>query len=199
MGKTKERLIEISIKNKLSHMGSVLTALPIIEEIYAKKKPEEKFVLSSGHAHLAHAVVLESLGKGNAEDILAKSGIHCEREAGCDVSTGSLGQGISIAVGLALADRTKNVYCLISDGECMEGSVMESLRIAKEQKLENLKVYLNANGYGAYKEVNTDNLQKQIEAIGFPVDIRRTNSDLGVWATGLLSHYKPADEELYGA
>jgi transketolase len=194
---TRERLIKISIDHNLSHMGSCLTALPIIEEIYAIKKPEEKFVLSSGHAHLAHAVVLESLGKGNAEEMLEKGNIHCEREVGCDVSAGSLGQGLPIAVGLALADKNKTVFCLVSDGELAEGSCWEALRIAQEQNLTNLKVYVNANGYGAYRTIDLDRLEKQLEATGFPVDFRRTNSELGVWATGIHSHYKPADKELY--
>lgn len=194
----RERLLEISVKHHLSHLGSCLTALPIIEEIYAKKKPEDKFVLSSGHAHLAHLVVQESLGNGNAEELVEAHGIHCERKAGCDVSTGSLGQGLPLAVGIALADRAKDVWCLCSDGEVAEGSCWEALRVAKEQNLTNLKVYLNANGFGAYKEIDTDDLEKRIKAFGFPVEIRRTDPGLGNWAVGLAQHYKPADKELLG-
>jgi len=192
----RERVLEISQKHRLSHIGSCLTALPIIEEIYAKKKPEEKFVLSSGHAHVAHLVVMERLGLGNAEERLERAGIHCDTSVGCDVSTGSLGQGLPIAVGMALADRTKTVYCLVSDGECMEGSIFEALRIAKDQNLTNLKVYLNANGYGAYQAIDTNALVRRIEGFGFPVEVRRTDANLGTWAVGLAQHYKPADGEL---
>ncbi len=53
-----KRVLEISIKHNLSHLGSCFTALPIIFEIYNKKKPEDKFVLSSGHAGLALYVLL---------------------------------------------------------------------------------------------------------------------------------------------
>src|SRR3990167_8519153 len=91
----RERAIEISVKMKLSHVGSVLSALPIIEEIYAKKKPEDKVVLDAGHSHVAHLVVKESLGFLDAEKELSEFGIHCDRRAGCDASTGSLGQGIT--------------------------------------------------------------------------------------------------------
>src|SRR5438477_597536 len=100
-------------------------------------------------------------------------GIHCERAGGCDCSTGSLGQGLPIACGMAIADRAKNVYCLISDGECSEGSIAEALRIADENQLENLKVHLNYNGWGAYKEI------KWMHPLTvFPMEIHLTG-DLG--------------------
>ena len=188
------RILQISYENKLSHIGSCLTALPIIEEIYRIKKPEEKFVLSAGHAHLAHAVVMEKYGIGKAEDLIV-AGIHCDRENKCDVSTGSLGQGIAIACGLALADRSKNVYCLLSDGECMEGLVWESLRIASEQQLNNLIVYVNSNGLSAYGEIDQDLLERRLKEF-FPVRFIRTNSDLGD-IKGLASHYVVLNQEQY--
>ena len=193
----RERIIDISKRHKLSHIGSCLTALDIIEEIYGNKKPEDKVILDSGHAHLAHLVVR---GAGRSTEDIIKSieelGIHCDRRSECDVSTGSLGQGLPIAVGIALADRSKSVFVLTTDGAMAEGSNWEALRIAKEQKLDNLKVYVNCNGWGAYQAIDTDDLEKRIKAFGFPVDIRRTNSDIGTWAVGLQSHYKVADEEL---
>ena len=178
----KRQIIEISFKNRLSHIGSCLTAVDIIDEIYKKKKPDEKFVLSAGHAHLAHLVVMNSLSEisvieptdiEHMEHIIKDYGIHCERKAGCDVSTGSLGQGLPIAVGMALADRTKNVYCLISDGELSEGSIWEALRIIKEQNIHNLGIVINANGYGAYKEIPLWIYGNAIEELGFIVDISK--------------------------
>jgi transketolase len=192
----RERLIDISYRHHLSHIGSCLTALPIIENIYAIKRPEEKFILSSGHAHLAHLVVLEQNGKVKAEETLEKYGIHCDRRAGCDVSTGSLGQGLPIAVGMAIADRSKNVYCLISDGEAAEGSIWESLRVARQLQLDNLKVYCNANGWSAYDGVDVDDLEKRFKSFGFPIEVIRTNSDIGTWAIGLQSHYKVVDDKI---
>ena len=106
----KERLLFLSYKHKLSHLGSCLTALPIIESIYANKKSSDIFILGEGHAHLAHAVVMEACGGKDAEEELEKWGIHCDRRAGCDTSTGSLGQGIAIATGMAISERSKNVY-----------------------------------------------------------------------------------------
>src|SRR5258708_998336 len=100
----KRRILEISYEKKLSHLGSCLTAVDIIKEIYDVKKPEERFILSSGHAGLALYVVLESFGGRNAMDIFNHHGVHPDRclDCGLDCSTGSLGQGLGIAVGMAL-------------------------------------------------------------------------------------------------
>src|SRR3990167_1530072 len=120
----KRRIIEISYEKGLSHLGSCLTAVDIIKEIYDIKKPYEKFVLSSGHAGLALYVVGEKYFRDavdtcvshSAEYLFSKHGVHPNRDRHIDASSGSLGHGIGIAVGMALADRSKNVYCLISDG-----------------------------------------------------------------------------------
>ena len=205
----KKRILEISYKKGLSHIGSCLTAVDIINEIYSIKKPDEKFVLSAGHAHLAHVVVREKYIRIEnnkhpeqkkyedpdlAEHLIQVYGIHCDRKAGCDVSTGSLGHGLGIAVGMALADRSKNVYCLISDGECAEGSIWEALRIVTEQKLWNLQIYMNFNGYGAYKTIDHIFLNKDHPLIG----IRQTNMD--GWPSflqGQMAHYKVLNEKEY--
>ena len=185
----KRRIITISYRRKLSHLGSVLTAVDIIDDIYKTKKPDEKFILSSGHAGLALYVVLEKYGGRDAEEIYKHHGTHPDRCDGCgiDCSTGSLGHGIGIAVGMALADRDKNVYCLISDGECAEGSVWEALRIQREQQLNNLIVYLNYNGWSAYHESNPFSF---IRMIDFPAIIRSTNVDYLPFLAGLVGHYK---------
>ena len=110
-----KRILDISYQEKLSHLSSCLSALPIVEEIYEKKKEDEVFILSNGHAGLALYVVLESKYGIDPVMLLHKHGIHpgkdLENKLYC--STGSLGSGLPIAVGHALADRTKNVYCMI--------------------------------------------------------------------------------------
>ena len=182
----KEIILDISKRNGLTHIGSSLTVLPIIEEIYKEKKPDEKFVLSAGHAHLAHLVVMNP---ETAEDMILKHGIHCTTEAGCDVSTGSLGHGLGIAVGMALANRERNVYCLISDGECAEGSVWEALRVAYEQGTYNLKVYVNINGWASYQTVDGELLRKRLDTF-FPTQTRFTIQEEPF--TGLKGHYAKA-------
>lgn len=164
-----KRILEISFKHTLSHIGSCLSALDIIDCIYSLRKVDEPVILSNGHAGLALYVILEKYGfTKNAEDLFIKHGVHPNRdqENGIYVSTGSLGQGLPIAVGMALADKSKNVYCIISDGECTEGSIWEAIRVASEQRLNNLKIVVNANRYGAYDEIDIKNLPARFESFG---------------------------------
>ncbi|OGE30363.1 hypothetical protein A2631_01145 [Candidatus Daviesbacteria bacterium RIFCSPHIGHO2_01_FULL_44_29] len=165
------RILELSFKLKLSHLGSCLSAVDLINGVYAVKKRNEKFVLSNGHAGMALYAVLEKYGYIKDAKLINELMIHPDRnpKIGIHVSTGSLGHGLPIALGMALADRKKAVYCMISDGECTEGSIWEAFRIAHEQKLANLKVVLNANGWGAYSTINLTTLKKRIKAFGFAV------------------------------
>ena len=59
---------------------------------------------------------------------------------------------------------------MVSDGECAEGSIWEALRVAKEKKVHNLKIVINANGWGAYDKVNLANLIKRIKGFGYAVN-----------------------------
>ena len=197
----KRRIIDISYRHKLSHIGSCITAVDIIEEIYKTKKPNEKFVLSSGHAGLALYVVIEKYEGLDAEKIFNHHGVHPDRCAECHIycSGGSLGQGLPIAVGMALADKEKDVYCLISDGECAEGSIWEALRIATDLRLTNLRIHLNLNGYTAYDIVWEKKMKDRF--IGFVPNaysqVHKTNSDLFPFMQGLNSHYHVMSEEEY--
>ena len=151
------RIIEISKKLHLAHLGSCLTSVDIIDEIYDTKKEEEKFVLSSGHAGLALYVVLEKYYGLDAEELFLKHGTHPKRDLQDRISctTGSLGLGLSIALGMAIADQTKDVYCLISDGECFEGIIWESANVIQKYAVSNLKIYLNFNGWSAYDKIES--------------------------------------------
>lgn len=200
----KRRIIETSWKHKLAHLGSCLTAVDIIKEIYDhmhityKTEWDDRFILSAGHAGLALYVVLEKFGWGNAEEMLEIHGIHPNRDLahGIYVSTGSLGQGLPIALGMALADRRKNVYCLISDGECNEGSIAEALRIQREQALSNLKVYINANGWGAYRKIEMTNILNPLVYLG-PTIVYTNMNDYPTWLQGQEAHYVSMNEEQY--
>ena len=167
----RRRILEISFKRKYSHLGSVLTSIDLIYSIYKIKKPEEKFILSNGHAALALYVVLESIGQIKNPKLTEKLRVHPDRnlKLGIHVSSGSLGHGLPIAVGIALAERKDNVYCMISDGECAEGSIWEALRIASEQKVHNLHLILNANGWGAYSPIAISPLVRRFKAFGYTV------------------------------
>jgi len=187
-----KRLVHISYELKLSHLSAYFTAVDIIDKIYSVKKTEDKFVLSQGHAFAALAVVLEKYEGKDALELVRKYGTHPERckEDSIDCSTGSLGQGITVAVGMALADRTKNVYVLTSDGEMAEGSCWEALRIAGEQKLENLRITVNCNGWSAYNKVDTDLLDLRMQYFYPSLCIKTNMFKFPEWLNGVDGHYQ---------
>lgn len=189
MNSLHHRILEISNKLGLAHRGSCLTAVDIIDEIYSIKKPGEPFVLSSGHAGLALYVIIEKYYNIDAEEIYYYHGTHPDRCELCklDCSTGSLGMGLPIALGMALADKARNVYCLISDGEAFEGVCWEVANVICNQKVTNLKVYLNYNGWSAYDEISPSLINK-MRFIMPDINIRVTRvEDYGL--SGLSAHY----------
>jgi len=157
-----KRILEISKKHDLTHLGSCLTAVNIIDHIYKQRKPDEPFILSCGHAGLALYVVLEKYLGQDAEALCLKHGTHPSRNIGEGIycSTGSLGWGITIALGMALSDRSKNVHCLTSDGEAHEGTFWEVANVMHRYKVDNLKIHLNWNGWAAYHCVNRDFIER---------------------------------------
>ncbi len=198
MKKLYRRLLDICYENKLHHLGSYFSCLHIIDEIYKNKKDDDIFILSSGHSVVALYVVLEKYYGLDAVELHKKYGDHPKRNEvdKLHCSTGSLGMGITVAVGRALANPNRNVYCLLSDGECAEGSVWESLRFAFENKLSNLKIYVNANGWAAYDPVDLDYLEKRIKAFHPDVNfVRTTVEHFGL--KGLHAHYTNFSEEQY--
>ncbi len=165
----KKRLVEIAYKHKLGHLGSYFSALEIIDSIYKKMNKDDIFILSSGHAVLALYVCLEKYRGQNAEDLFLKHGghPHWDEEAGIHCSTGSLGMGIVIALGRAVANPNRKVYVLVSDGECAEGSVWEALKTIVEEKINNIESF------------RTGDTKRNLDPKG-PQDIGKTISDLDI-------------------
>lgn len=196
---TTRRLIDITYQEKLSHLSSTLSALPIIEEIYSQRKYDEVFILSNGHAGLALYVVLEKYYGVDPIEMLHKHGIHPSRDLPNHLycSTGSLGSGLPIAVGHALARPDKNVYCMISDGECAEGSIWESLRFIQDNNLTNLHVYVNINGMGAYDMIDTHQLSHRLQAFLPRINLRFSDPPTWSFAKDLLTHYYVLKEQDY--
>lgn len=197
MNNLEKRIIDLSFRHKLSHIGSCLIAVNQIDTIYSVKEKDDIFVLGNAHAALALYVVLEKYGLAKAEELIEKCGTHQERGGSIIVSGGSLGQAETIAVGMAMANRTRNVYLMTSDGACAEGSVWEALRIATEQRLENLRVVVIANGYSAYSKVDLDYLESRLQAF-YPVLFVRANLyDFPDWLQGLSAHYVVMNDEQF--
>ena len=178
---------------KSGHPGGSLSELEILISLYyevmdidpknPKKEDRDLFVLSKGHACPGLYAVLADKGYFPKEDLLtlrrfdAKLQGHPDshKTPGIDVNTGSLGQGASVSVGLALAAKRKNngqkVYCLIGDGECQEGLVWEAAMAAAHYKLDNLTFILDNNGLqidGKNDEVmSLGDIKAKFSAFGF--------------------------------
>lgn len=158
----RRRILEISRQVSAVHIGSAFSCLEIVETIYyslsdlTKSDPKDIFILSKGHGCLSQYVVLEGLGilgNGHIANYCTKDGVlgvHPDRgNPGIIASTGSLGHGLAMAVGMAYALREKKnsgrVHCVISDGELQEGSTWEAVLLAGALKLSNLICYIDNN------------------------------------------------------
>ena len=193
-----KRLLNICYERQLHHLGSYFSALQIIDQIYSEMDKDDIFILSNGHAVVALYVILEKYYGLDAVELHEKYGDHPKRNEldKLHCSTGSLGMGVTVAVGRALANPDRNVYCLLSDGECAEGSVWGALRFAYENKVTNLKLYVNANGWSAYDTVDLDYLENRIKEFHPDVNyVRTTVEHFGL--KGLHAHYTNFNEEQY--
>lgn len=163
----KRRIVEIAYKNKLSHLGSYFSCVDTIEYIYEKfiKSEDDIFILSNGHAALAQYVVLEKRYGHDAEMLFKKHGghPHIDEDNHIYCSTGSLGMGLSVAIGRALARKKGMVHVMVSDGECAEGVIWEAFRYLDTHDVPNIHIYVMSNGYGAYDRVEPHLLNNQIK------------------------------------
>jgi transketolase len=194
-----KRVLEIAYKYKLSHLGSYFSSLGIIDNIFKNKESDEVFILSAGHCALALYVIIEKYYKVDAEELFIKHGGHPHRDERNYIycSTGSLGLGLTVAVGRAMATPDKKVHCLISDGECAEGSIWESLKFIREQNLKNIEVHVNVNGYCAYDTVDTKYLIDRLKVFLPDIRIHKTKVGRFSFLRGLNAHYHIMNEEDY--
>jgi len=155
----RQQIIRITAESGEGHAPSALSILDIVHVLHNQVMTgDDKFLLSKGHGCLALYVVLaqrghipQSLIEGFCEEDAGLLG-HPERAPllGIEATTGSLGHGIGMAVGMAYAQRLSGsdgrVFCLVGDGECEEGSVWEAAHLAARHKLSNLVLLVDANG-----------------------------------------------------
>ena len=180
---------------KSGHPGGSLSAADIYAYLFfeemnidpkePKKADRDRFVLSKGHTAPGYYAALAHRGFFPVEDLttLRKVGSSLQGHPdmkhipGVDMSSGSLGQGISAAVGMALSAKLSNedyrVYTLLGDGEIQEGQVWEAAMLASHRKLDNLVVIVDNNGLqidGAIDEVCSPYpIDKKFEAFNFHV------------------------------
>jgi transketolase len=161
------------------HVGPSFSLVEILRVLYDDVVREgDRVILSKGHGCLAQYVMLVDKGLIDASELDrfcragALLGGHPEHHIpGISVSTGSLGHGLSLGIGFALADRSRRVFVIVGDGECNEGSVWEAALCAGKHKLSNLTVIVDYNkrqSYGPTDEVQPlEPLMEKWEAFGF--------------------------------
>ncbi len=180
---------------KSGHPGGSLSAADIYTYLYfeemnidpknPKKADRDRFVLSKGHTTPGYYATLANRGFFPVEDIKTFRHVgsylqghpDMKHTPGVDMSSGSLGQGISSAVGMAisakLSDESYRVYTLLGDGEIQEGQVWEAAMLAGHRKLDNLVVIVDNNGLqidGDIAKVNSPYpIDKKFEAFNFHV------------------------------
>jgi transketolase len=184
-------ILRQSKRANVGHIGSCLCVVEILTAIYrvlrasSPADPDrDRFILSKGHAALALYAALSLKGWISQREMDqfcvdgSRIAVHPEHTVpGVDFSTGSLGQGICMAVGAALAGRfqgsERQVYCLISDAECNEGSTWEAVMFAAQHRLDNLHVIVDWNrqqALGLTREViDIPNLAERWRAFGWQV------------------------------
>lgn len=188
-------VIDMIWKAQSGHPGGSLSVADFMTACYFRYmnvRPEEprwadrdRFVLSKGHVCPAQYAALAMKGFFPMEvlDTLRKEGSPLQGHPsmtkclGIDISTGSLGQGLACAVGMAIAGKMDSkdyrVFCAVGDGECNEGEIWEACGTAHKYKLDNLLVFVDWNNLqldGTCEEIMPPvDLAKKFEAFGFEV------------------------------
>lgn len=189
----RELTAEVFLKRGFGHLGGSFSIIETLAVLFGKQmiiNPKDPnwdnrdwFILSKGHAGPSYYSTLALKGYFPLEDVytLNENGTllpsHPDRKKtpGIDCTTGSLGQGLSQAVGIAyglkLKKRSNHVYCIIGDGECNEGEIWEALQFASHHKLNNLTIFIDNNKQqvdGYTKDVSFDyNFHKLMKDLYF--------------------------------
>ena len=193
--RVRQGIIEGTFQAKSGHPGGSLSAADVLTYLYFKqmnidpadpgKEDRDRFVLSKGHAAPSLYSVLAQRGFFDPEELktLRKPGSRLQGHPnmnltpGVDMSTGSLGQGVSAAAGMALGAKLKgkgvHVYALLGDGEIEEGQVWEAMMFAAHYKLDNFTVLVDNNNLqidGPITQVMSPYpIDEKLSAFGFMV------------------------------
>jgi transketolase len=188
------QIVKLSYQARTPHLASALSCVDILVALYAggflNLNPQDpnathrdRVIFSKGHAAPALYATLAEMGffeKSLLDSYNQNGALLAEQPSpgsvpGLEIATGSLGHGLSIGLGMALASRIQNrvyrVYALLSDGECNEGSVWEAALLASAQKLNNLVAIVDFNKWQATGRSNEvmglEPLREKWEAFGW--------------------------------
>ena len=200
----RKNIVKTVTEAKSGHPGGSLSSVEIATAIYFTQMDitpdnvastnRDRFVLSKGHASPLLYSVLAEKGLIEEEELLTFRKINSRLQGhpsmrklpGVDMSTGSLGQGISCAVGMALANKYNKedhrIYTILGDGECQEGQVWEAAMAASHYKLDNLLAFVDHNGLqidGNVTDVmNPTPIDEKFKAFGWNVIVLENGNDL---------------------
>ena len=193
----RKQIFVTGYKGGLAHLASCYSCLEIIYALYLKNvlrydpqnskwKDRDRFILSKGHAGLAlysvmvrAGLITEEMFKSYLQENCQIGGEPCMRDCEwIEATTGSLGHGLSMGVGIALALKANHspakVYVMLGDGECQEGTIWEAAMSAAAFKLDNLVVILDCNKIQkmdyVYKAMGEEQWHAKWSAFGFSVD-----------------------------
>ena len=188
----RKKILEMSFNagSASAHIGGALSSSDIISVIFSehmkydksqtKWEKRDRFILSKGHACLAYYASLNQIGVLSDKELISFEKDDSDLaghpvknlDKGIEFSTGSLGMGLSIAVGLGIAFKRKEaqnkVFVIMGDGECNEGSNWEAFMTASHYNLDNLVVFIDKNNFqqtGNCEEIlNLDNLSEKLKS-----------------------------------
>lgn len=193
------KILTMHYRTKTSHVGSALSVVPILYDIYFNKfRHGDKVILSKAHASTAlYATLVE---KGLLSDSILNEypngnyKEHCVKSQHIDYSGGSLGMGLSFGMGLAISLPMNNVYVILGDGELQEGNIYEAMNHLNKLYLPNLYVYIDYNRLQGYTDT-------KVPMYDYPdnVQIVHTTKGNGVsfMRNELSWHYKTMTEDQY--
>ena len=193
-------IIKTVYKAKGGHLGGSLSVIDILSSVYAYKNDFKfELILSKGHCLLAWLVTLIRVGEIEKEILDnfysdgSSYGGHPKKDSTESItwSTGSLGHGLSVACGKALAKRNKKFICILGDGEMNEGSVWEALMFAAQHELNNLLIMVDNNKQESLALTNEilsiENLEYKLNAMNF--NATRINGHLHKEIIPLLNNF----------
>ena len=191
----KKSIVRMTHRSKSSHIGSCLSICEILYCLYFKvmnidphdphKIDRDKFILSKGHGSAALYATLAERGffpKDKLEGFYMDHGTlpgHLDMQAvdGIEASAGSLGHGLSLGLGMAIANKCDSnpgrIFVLLGDGECNEGSVWEAVMLAATLRLQNLTAIVDMNGLQGFgrtcEVIDQTNMTERWAAFGWEV------------------------------
>lgn len=150
----RKKVLDLAVETNDAHLGGSFSEIELLLTLYnGVLKSEDKFILSKGHCPYPLYLILKENGLNpdikTHPDIDSKNGIYC--------TTGSLGHGLPIGIGMAFARKLENraghIYVLMGDGECEEGTTWESALIASKYNLNNLTLVVDRNNLQALEKI----------------------------------------------